>query len=534
MSQSYGQRLGSSSSSPLLNEFDALQYGSSAESATNSRDTTSGEAFDSRVPAARREIGVLSAISLIFNRMIGTGIYATPGLILRASGSVGLFLILWILGALVASVGMAVYVEFGTSLQGLPRSGGEKNYLEYIYRRPELLVTCCFAMFTCLMGWSAANSVVFGEYMVHALGGQIMQWNTRLLGFACVSAVTLLHITHLNWGLRLQNTLALAKLGVMLFIIISGLFAFLGWIPVVENSGNFDRIWEGTTRDPNAFVSGLYYVIWSFVGYSNAHYSLSETQDPVKILKKAAPLAMILITVMYLLVNVSYLVVISKDDIRDGGRIVAAYFFRNLFGSVAERVLSIVICISTLGNIMAVCFTHSRVIQELGREGVLPHSNIFSSNAPFNTPFAALVLQWAMCAFWMFFPPPGDAYNFVLNLHSYPFCWINFAISGGLLWLYLSPSGRANWDPPYRAGIPVITLFLLSNLFLAIAPLIPPAPGFSLYEHLPYWSHVAATGTILAVGVAYWYVWTKVMPPFRGNRLNRGVITQANGVSKSV
>jgi amino acid transporter len=61
----------------------------------------------------------------------------------------------------------------------------------------------------------------------------------------------------------------------------------------------------------------------SFNGYSNAHYALSETKDPVKTLKRAAPLAMILITVMYLLVNIAYLAVVSKEEIRDGGRVVA-------------------------------------------------------------------------------------------------------------------------------------------------------------------------------------------------------------------
>lgn len=34
--------------------------------------------------------------------------------------------------------------------QGLPRNGGEKNYLEFIYRRPRLLVTCVYAMYAIL------------------------------------------------------------------------------------------------------------------------------------------------------------------------------------------------------------------------------------------------------------------------------------------------------------------------------------------------------------------------------------------------
>ena len=94
-----------------------------------------------------------------------SSIYATPSIILRASGSVGVTFIMWLLGATVAATGTAVYVELGsvrnaaellrdfaiTFLQGLPRSGGEKNYLEFIYRRPEFLITCTYAVYTFIM-----------------------------------------------------------------------------------------------------------------------------------------------------------------------------------------------------------------------------------------------------------------------------------------------------------------------------------------------------------------------------------------------
>ena len=98
--------------------------------------------------------------------------------------------------------------------------------------------------------------------MIHALGGHITLWNTRLVGFACITGVTLLHIFQLKWGLRLQNTLALAKIGVMLFVILSGFLAFLGWVPLAENPHNFENLWQGTSTNPNAFVAGLYNVMW--------------------------------------------------------------------------------------------------------------------------------------------------------------------------------------------------------------------------------------------------------------------------------
>ena len=44
----------------------------------------------------------------------GSSIYATPSSILRSAGSVGVALIMWLVGSLIAACGTAVYVELGT------------------------------------------------------------------------------------------------------------------------------------------------------------------------------------------------------------------------------------------------------------------------------------------------------------------------------------------------------------------------------------------------------------------------------------
>jgi ClpP class serine protease len=46
--------------------------------------------------------------------MAAHSIYATPSVILRSAGSVGVALSMWLLGALIAMLGTAVYVELGT------------------------------------------------------------------------------------------------------------------------------------------------------------------------------------------------------------------------------------------------------------------------------------------------------------------------------------------------------------------------------------------------------------------------------------
>ncbi|KAI0070128.1 hypothetical protein K474DRAFT_912325 [Panus rudis PR-1116 ss-1] len=141
-----------------------------------------------------RHLGTLSTAFLIFNRVIGTGIFATSSVILRSAGSVGLSLVLWLLGALVAACGTAVYIELGT---GIPRSGGEKNYLDFIYRRPKLLAVSIYAMYAVFIGWSSASVSVFGEYLLHAINpnGPPSPITSRLASLTCITTAFLLHGT---------------------------------------------------------------------------------------------------------------------------------------------------------------------------------------------------------------------------------------------------------------------------------------------------------------------------------------------------
>lgn len=79
-----------------------------------------------------RNLGWSSAYILIMSRVIGSGIFATPGAIVQSVGSVGITLLLWIAGALISWLGLAISLEYGCML---PRSGGEPFSMMRILRR---------------------------------------------------------------------------------------------------------------------------------------------------------------------------------------------------------------------------------------------------------------------------------------------------------------------------------------------------------------------------------------------------------------
>jgi len=72
---------------------------------------------------------------------------------------------------------------------------------------------------------------------------------------------------------------------------------------------------------------------------------------------------------------------------------------------------------------------------------------------------------------------------------SYPFSLINTFVAAGLLYLHLRPKevSGPGWNPPFRAYTAAVWLFFASNVFLITVPFIPPAPGYEVFEHIPYY-----------------------------------------------
>lgn len=240
---------------------------------------------------------------------------------------------------------------------------------------------------------------------------------------------------------------------------------------------------------------------------------MAEVKDPVRTLRIASPIAVIVLSVLYILMNVSYFAVVPLTELADSGQIVAAYFFKYAFGTKSEKALDVIVALSALGNVLAVIFSQGRIVQQLGREDILPFSKFFGSSRPFGTPAAGLFEHWLACLVIILGPPPGDAYNFIVNLICYPLNIINIFVAAGLAILhYEKRQGKRNWNPPIRATLPVIIFFFLTNIYLTVAPFIPPSTGNSVYTSMPYYLHCVVAWGIFAAGFVYWLLWAKILP----------------------
>lgn len=463
-----------------------------------------------------RYLGVTSCTLLIVGRIIGTGIFSTPSSILSGVGSVGASLMLWVLGFFLSFCGLFIWLEFGTMF---PRSGGEKVYLEAVYRKPKYLATVIFAANAILLGFTASGCIVFASNILVAAGQPVGRWTERGIALGVIFFVTLLHGLIPKTGVLIMNSLSIFKIVILVFVVVTGWVVLSGKTRIADPHYNFRNAFAGSSTSSNDYATATFKVLNAYAGWSNVNYVMNNVRDPVRTLKIAGPLGLGICAVLYLLANVAYFSAATKTEIDESGVTVAALFFGNVFGSVAERALSVFIALSALGNVITVTFAASRVNQELAKEGIpLPFGNKFwASNWPTGkSPLPGLIIHLIPSVIVIIAPPPNIVYPFILDVEGYPQQIINLFIVIGLFYLRWK---KPNAIRPFKVWWPIAVFFLAAASFLLVAPFLKPANGVGDTPPLPYYLYCLVGIAIMFSGVLYWAAWRILLPKVFGYEL---------------
>ncbi|OTF81122.1 hypothetical protein BLA29_005748 [Euroglyphus maynei] len=103
-----------------------------------------------------------------------------------------------------------------------------------------------------------------------------------------------------------------------------------------------------------AIYSGLF----AFGGWNYLNIITDELKNPYKNLPQAAMAGILISTLIYVLANFSYFLILTPNEIlaRDA---IALTFGRKIIGPVGNSLISFSIAISTLGSLNATIFTTS-------------------------------------------------------------------------------------------------------------------------------------------------------------------------------
>ncbi|KAL7268527.1 hypothetical protein RUND412_008848 [Rhizina undulata] len=476
----------------------------------------------------KRRLGYLSTAALIINKMIGTGIFSTPSSVLQSTGSKGGAIMLWVAGALMTLTSLFVYLEFGLAL---PLNGGELIYLEKAYPYPRYLAICVFSVLFVLLANTSANAIAFSQYIIMAFEPDNPIPDQRLQKFValvCITIACLIHLFSRKMGLLLNNSLAIYKVILLVFVALTGFACLAGArtesAKLADNGDDYgveglENAFVGSSENPYNYANAMLGVLFSYQGWENANYVLAEVKRPKgdesKTFKRAVLVAFVVVSTLYILANVAFFAASSVQELTRGGVSVGIDFFIKVYGpsQFVKRGLRVLIALSSFGTILAVTYSNARVKQEIAKKRLVPFSRYWARSSPYGTPVGALTLHWIFTALVIIATPnsskiDAEAYSLQSRIFTYGHTWAGAFISIGILILNRA-EGFSNFRPQVVSRPVLIAIALSSailNIFI-IALLWWPTPG-----DIPWYvTPVAATGT-LALGVIYWFGFAKVSP----------------------
>ena len=327
----------------------------------------------------KNSVGWPTATAIVVANMIGAGIFTSLGFQLTDTVNSWSIIILWSLGALMALCGALSYAELGTHWA---RSGGEYHFLTKAFHP---LIGYLSGWVSLTVGFAAPvalAAMALGEYI-----GPYLNVRDLWLALFAILLISFFHSISLKRSSWVQNTTTVLKVGLIL------IFLFYGFTETADQSAFlWDQSWKKEIILP-AFAVSFVYVTFSYSGWNAAAYIVDEIRDVRRSLPRALLLGTILVSILYLALNIVFLKHNPLEAIQgelEIGQITAI----SLFGASGGELVSFGIALLLISSISAMVWAGPRVTQVMGEDHMF--WRWFSLKSGRQIPIRAIWLQAAI------------------------------------------------------------------------------------------------------------------------------------------
>ena len=342
--------------------------------------------------ALQRAITLFGLVMIAVGSSIGSGIFVTPYEVVQAVPHHGFVLLVWTLGGLIALTGALTFAELG----GLfPRSGGVYVFLKESFGELTGFLYGWIILLVINTGALAALSMALAEYLTYFIPMQ--QTGKLTVAIGAIAGLTLINIRGVSVSQWLATVFTGLKLAAMAAIILAGIFYFFKHPQPLQ----FNLTNQVPDAWPTAMLTALIGVLWSFGGWHHASYVAGETIDPQRTVPRAMMLGALIVTIVYVLINLSYMMLLPLDAIAGTTR-VAGEAVAVLIPSGGQLV-AVAIAISIFGTIAIYTMSAPRIYFAMAEDGLF-FKSLSKVHSRFHTPANAMIIQavWAilLLLFW--------------------------------------------------------------------------------------------------------------------------------------
>ena len=300
-------------------------------------------------------ISLRTAMMLVVASMVGTGIFTTTGFLARDLNSGWLIMLTWILGGCLALCGALAYAELCARY---PRNGGEYWLLGQVYHPALGFIAGMVSIFVGFAATIAVSAAAFARYVTRIFP----ELSPSATALGLVLVLTTIHTLRTHRAAAFQDLATISRYALTALVAIVAVIVGWGstaspWVSDVGASGYSAR----------SFAVGLVWVAYAYSGWNAAAYIVDDLQEPQKTVPRALLIGTAMVTGLYALVNVAYLVAVPRTQMA-GVIEVAHVVAEALGGRLAGQFISVVIAFGLISTAGAYIMVGVRIYQVIAAD----------------------------------------------------------------------------------------------------------------------------------------------------------------------
>jgi APA family basic amino acid/polyamine antiporter len=430
----------------------------------------------------KKSLGLLDSTLLVAGSMIGSGIFIVSSIMMQDIGSPAWLLVLWIITGVITVMAALSYGELAGMM---PNAGGQYVYIQRAFGRlPSFLYG--WTVFTVIQtGVIAAVAVAFAKYTAvffPELNHAILEIYTfkvtfaQALAIASIVLLTFMHTKGIEHGKFIQLVFTSAKLIALFALIIFGLYFGLQKGVLAQNLHLGWHAFSTSEVSPGVFNTTplmgwalfgalgatIINALFSADAWNNVTFIAGEIKDPRKNIPRSLFFGTLLVTVVYALSNLAYLMLLNPQQIMHAQEDrVGAAAAEVMFGGAGVGIMAGLIMISTFGCNNGLILAGSRLFQAMAKDRLF-----FSKAGQLNASGVPSNALWIQC-FWASVLCLSGKYGDLLTYSTFASLLFYVLTIAGIFHLRVK---EPHTPRPYRAfGYPFIpALYIISALCICV------------------------------------------------------------------
>lgn len=339
------------------------------------------------------KMGFWSIVLLTVNSIIGTGIFLSPGSVVKSSGA--LAPVVYLCAAIFAAV---LAITFASASKYVTKGGAAYAYSKAAFGKNVGLYVGITRFVAASIAWGVMATAVVNTTL-SIFGNSAPTFMQTTIGFIILMAVLLIiNLLGTRVLTVISNLSTIGKITALALTVVAGVV-----ILITTGQNNFDQLYTMVddagkslfpTMTSGVFVMAVISAFYAFTGFEAIASGSQDMEEPEKNLPRAIPLAIGIIAVIYIAIVLVSMAINPVALATSKEVVVLAAVFEN---KILRTVIVVGALVSMFGINVASSFHTPRVLEAMAKEDQIPQ--FFAKRMDSGLPLFAFILTAVLAIF---------------------------------------------------------------------------------------------------------------------------------------